>query len=69
MSGTGSDGGAESLDRSLILLAGIDARLDRLIVAAARLPGWWRMPAVIGSTVVVLAALWAAARLGTRGIL
>jgi len=36
----------------------------------SKLPSWWQMPAVIGSTVMLLAALWAAAKwLAARGVL
>lgn len=36
----------------------------------AKLPSWWQMPAVIGSTVTLLAALWAVGKfLAARGLL
>jgi len=52
-------------------LAGIAAKLDVLTTqVVGKLPSWWQMPAVIGSTVALLAALWAAGRyLASRGLL
>ncbi|HEV7266249.1 MAG TPA: hypothetical protein VGN83_15200 [Falsiroseomonas sp.] len=44
-------------------LEDVSAKLDLLTTRiVAKLPSWWQMPAVIGSTVVLLGALWAAGR-------
>ena len=49
----------------------ISAKVDVLTShVISKLPSWWQMPAVIGSTVMLLAALWAAAKwLAARGVL
>ena len=51
--------------------AAIDAKLTILTTQViGKLPTWWQMPAVIGSTIVVIGALWAAGRyLAKTGIL
>lgn len=51
---TGISNVAGKLDGLIILVGSLDRRLDGLL---SRLPSWWQMPAVIGSTVVILAAL------------
>jgi hypothetical protein len=67
------DGRLEGLDGRLRgveqAIAGVSAKLDLLTTqVVAKLPSWWQMPAVIGATVAMLAALWAGARwLGARG--
>lgn len=52
-------------------LAVVNGKLDLLTShVISKLPSWWQMPAVIGSTVMLLAALWAAAKwLAARGVL
>ena len=52
-------------------LSAVSGKLDLLTSqVVAKLPSWWQMPAVIGSTIAVLAALWAGARfLMARGLL
>lgn len=52
-------------------LASLNAKVDLLTTQiVAKLPSWWQMPAVIGSTVALLAALWAAGRFpASRGLL
>ena len=47
-------------------LAEISGKLTTLTALTAqmvgKLPSWWQMPAVIGSTIVVIGALWAGGR-------
>ncbi|MBY0329551.1 MAG: hypothetical protein K2X49_02620 [Acetobacteraceae bacterium] len=44
-------------------IAAVSAKLDILTTQiVAKLPSWWQMPAVIGATVTLLVALWAAVR-------
>ena len=50
----GTSNVAGKLDGLIIFVGCLDRRLDGLL---SRLPSWWQMPAVIGSTVVTLAAL------------
>lgn len=45
-------------------VAAVNAKLDVLTTQiVAKLPSWWQMPAVIGSTIAVIGALWAAFRI------
>jgi hypothetical protein len=52
-------------------LAGVTAKLDLLTdKVVGKLPSWWQMPAVIGSTVTLLAGLYALVQyLHAKGLL
>lgn len=51
------DGRLRAVEQSL---AALNAKLDLLTSqVVGKLPSWWQMPAVIGSTVALLAALYA----------
>lgn len=61
------DGRLESIDARLrgveIAVAGIGGKIDILAGSViSKLPSWWQMPAVIGSTVVLLGVLYGAAK-------
>jgi hypothetical protein len=60
----GLDARSRSVEQDL---KAVGAKLDLLTTQiVAKLPSWWQMPAVIGSTVAVLAVLWAAGRYLTK---